>query len=69
MKSLVVGAIGLYRRFLSPIRRPSCRFYPSCSQYALESVEKHGIRRGLGLSAMRLLKCGPWNPGGYDPVP
>ena len=69
MRSLVKAGIVMYQRFVSPFKRPSCRFYPTCSQYALESVDKHGIWRGLGLTALRVIKCGPWNPGGYDPVP
>ena len=61
--------IRAYRRFVSPLLPHACRFYPSCSQYALEAVEKHGALRGGWLAARRLLKCQPFHPGGYDPVP
>lgn len=58
-----------YRRWLSPALPARCRFYPSCSAYALEALARHGPVRGTGLAAWRLLRCHPFNPGGYDPVP
>jgi uncharacterized protein len=65
---LIVPVIG-YRRFISPLLPPSCRFYPSCSEYALEALRTHGAVRGLWLAVRRLARCHPFNPGGYDPVP
>jgi putative membrane protein insertion efficiency factor len=58
-----------YRYFVSPQLAPSCRFYPSCSAYAEEALERHGTLRGGWLAARRLCRCGPWHPGGFDPVP
>ncbi|MEO7987631.1 MAG: membrane protein insertion efficiency factor YidD [Gemmatimonadales bacterium] len=58
-----------YQRFISPLLPPSCRFYPSCSQYALEAVTRHGALKGGWLAARRLARCHPFNPGGFDPVP
>ena len=58
-----------YQKFISPALPPSCRFSPSCSQYALEAVSKYGALKGMWLGAMRLVRCHPFNPGGYDPVP
>jgi len=69
MKGVLVGAIRLYQRVISPGLRASCRFYPSCSEYARQAVEKYGPLRGIWLAARRLLRCGPWHPGGLDPVP
>ena len=65
---LIVPIVG-YQRFLSPLLGPQCRFVPSCSQYAVEALRTHGAVRGLWLSARRLARCHPFNPGGYDPVP
>lgn len=61
--------IKAYRRFISPRKPPCCRFYPSCSQYAIEAIEKYGAMKGSFLAIRRILKCHPLNPGGYDPVP
>ncbi|MGQ9919778.1 MAG: membrane protein insertion efficiency factor YidD [Desulfobacca sp.] len=58
-----------YQLFLSPLLPHSCRFYPSCSTYAYQALEKYGLWRGLWLSGRRLLKCHPWHPGGVDLVP
>ena len=58
-----------YQKFIGPALPPSCRFSPSCSQYALEAVSKHGALKGMWLGARRLVRCHPFNPGGYDPVP
>jgi putative membrane protein insertion efficiency factor len=61
--------MGFYRRWISPALPPSCRFYPSCSAYAMEALTVHGVLRGSWLTVRRLLRCGPWHPGGVDPVP
>ena len=66
---LITGAIRLYQRFVSPFLGANCRFYPSCSSYACEAIEKHGVLRGVWLSARRLCRCHPFHPGGIDPVP
>ncbi|MBT0665064.1 membrane protein insertion efficiency factor YidD [Geobacter pelophilus] len=65
---IVIYIITLYQRYLSPLKVPSCRFYPSCSQYAVESLRKHGLVRGVWLTVKRLVKCHPFHPGGFDPV-
>ena len=69
MKRILSGLIRAYRYAISPLMAPSCRFHPSCSTYALEAVERHGACRGAWLALKRLLRCHPWNRGGYDPVP
>jgi len=69
---LAAGARALilaYRYALSPLLGPRCRFYPSCSAYALEALDRHGALRGLWLALRRIGRCHPWHPGGYDPVP
>jgi putative membrane protein insertion efficiency factor len=69
MRHLLVGLIRIYQRFISPLLGPRCRFYPSCSSYAVQALTVHGVIKGSGLAAWRLLRCHPWNPGGLDPVP
>lgn len=68
MKKVLLAAIRLYQRFISPLAPPRCRFYPSCSSYAIDSVEKYGAATGAYLAVRRVLKCHPFHPGGYDPV-
>lgn len=69
MRTILIGLIALYRYGLSPLLGPSCRFYPSCSCYARESIERFGAFRGSWLALKRIARCHPWNSGGYDPVP
>lgn len=69
MKFLALGIIRFYQRLLSPLLPPSCRFVPSCSQYGLEAITHFGIVKGGWLAVKRILRCQPFNPGGYDPVP
>jgi len=66
---LLRSALGGYRWFVSPVLPASCRFYPSCSEYAEQALARHGAWRGSWLAARRLCRCAPWHPGGYDPVP
>ena len=69
MKWLFLGLIRFYQRFISPLTPPSCIYTPSCSQYALEAITKYGAIKGVWLGTRRILRCHPWGPGGYDPVP
>lgn len=69
MKYLLLTMIRFYRRCLSPLKKPCCRFYPTCSRYALDAVRVWGPVTGVGLAAWRLLRCQPFSRGGYDPVP
>ncbi|MBJ6726180.1 membrane protein insertion efficiency factor YidD [Geomesophilobacter sediminis] len=64
----LIALILFYQRYVSPLKAASCRFYPSCSQYSLQSLEKYGPLKGTWLTVVRLLKCHPFHPGGYDPV-
>ncbi len=57
-----------YRKYISPLKKSCCRFYPTCSQYALEAIEKYGPLKGVKLSILRILRCHPFHPGGYDPL-
>ena len=68
-RRLIALAITLYQRLISPFLGPTCRFYPSCSQYAKDAVLKHGAFRGVWLAIRRIARCNPWNPGGVDFVP
>jgi putative membrane protein insertion efficiency factor len=67
--TLLKGCVHAYRYTLRGIIGSHCRHYPSCSDYALEALDEHGALRGAGLTARRILRCNPWHPGGYDPVP
>ena len=69
MKWLMIAMIRSYQRFISPLLPPACRFEPSCSAYTLQAIQLHGAIRGGWLGTRRLLRCHPFNPGGYDPVP
>jgi hypothetical protein len=69
MKRILLALIRAYQYFLSPLAPSTCRFSPTCSHYAREVIEKHGPLRGVWLSIKRILRCNPWNPGGYDPAP
>ncbi|ENK1245085.1 membrane protein insertion efficiency factor YidD [Clostridium sporogenes] len=68
MKNLLICIIKMYRKHISPLKRPSCRFYPTCSQYAIEAIEKYGALKGTLISIKRILRCHPFNKGGYDPL-
>ncbi len=66
-KIMIKGLI-LYKKYISPLKPPVCRFYPTCSQYAIDSLQKYGFCKGMVKALIRLLKCHPFHPGGYDPV-
>jgi putative membrane protein insertion efficiency factor len=69
LQGMLGGLVRGYRYFISPLLPPACRFHPSCSSYAEEALLQHGPWRGGWLAARRLCRCGPWHPGGFDPVP
>ena len=65
---VLLGGFRAYQHFVSPLLGPTCRFYPSCSHYAYEAIQRYGVIRGGGMAIWRLCRCHPFNPGGYDPV-
>ena len=70
MKNILIQIIKLYRKYISPLKgRPTCIYYPTCSQYAIEALEKYGVVKGTYLAVKRILRCHPFHKGGYDPVP
>ncbi|MGM8216249.1 membrane protein insertion efficiency factor YidD [Bacillaceae bacterium W0354] len=69
MKHIFIFLIKIYRKYISPLKGPSCRFQPTCSQYGIEAFERFGFFKGLYLTVKRILKCHPFHPGGFDPVP
>lgn len=69
MKTIMIASIRSYQRFISPLTGPTCRFHPTCSHYMLEAVERYGALRGGWMGFRRILRCHPFHPGGYDPVP
>ncbi len=69
MARLLIALVRIYQRWISPALPPTCRFYPTCSAYAVEALQLHGVLRGTWLTLWRLLRCAPWHPGGIDPVP
>jgi putative membrane protein insertion efficiency factor len=69
MRAVALFLLRFYKRFISPLLPPMCRFEPTCSVYTMQAVEKYGALRGVWLGLRRLLRCHPFNPGGWDPVP
>lgn len=68
MKYLIIKAVRFYQKFLSPLKPNSCRFYPTCSEYTVQALQKYGLILGLKKAILRILRCHPFNSGGYDPV-
>ncbi len=68
LTQILIMPIKAYKTYISPLKGRTCRFYPTCSQYAVEALEKHGIFMGILLSFKRIIRCHPFNPGGYDPI-
>jgi putative membrane protein insertion efficiency factor len=68
LKDILIWMVKIYRKYISPLKQPSCRFYPTCSQYALDALSKYGAIKGTILSIKRILKCHPFHPGGHDPL-
>lgn len=68
LQRVLLAAIRMYRRYVSPLKPRTCRFYPTCSVYGLQAIEKYGAVRGTWMLVRRILRCHPFNPGGYDPV-
>ncbi|AGL03980.1 membrane protein insertion efficiency factor YidD [Desulfoscipio gibsoniae] len=68
MKIILISIVRLYQKYISPLKGPSCRFYPTCSEYAVQALLKYGVCKGIVKTVIRILKCHPFHPGGYDPV-
>jgi putative membrane protein insertion efficiency factor len=68
VRRIAVAALRLYKIVVSPLLPPACRFYPTCSEYAAQAFEKHGMIRGGAMAVNRIARCHPWHPGGFDPV-
>ena len=68
-KRAAAGLIKIYQRYISPHTQPTCRFIPTCSQYALTAIQRYGLIKGGWMGCRRILRCNPWSKGGYDPVP
>ncbi|MBE6065654.1 membrane protein insertion efficiency factor YidD [Clostridium cochlearium] len=68
MKVIFIKLIKLYRKYLSPLKKPCCKYYPTCSQYAIDAISKYGALKGGFMSFKRILRCNPFSKGGYDPV-
>lgn len=68
MKKVLISLIRFYQRRISPLKKPCCRFYPTCSAYAIEAIAKKGIIRGSAMATWRILRCNPFGKGGFDPV-
>ena len=69
IKKLLIQMIKLYKKYISPMKRTKCPYFPSCSDYGLEAIEKYGAFKGSLLAAWRIIRCNPFSKGGYDPVP
>ncbi|MDR1627416.1 MAG: membrane protein insertion efficiency factor YidD [Oscillospiraceae bacterium] len=69
MKKFIINMIIFYQKYISHIKKPCCRFFPTCSAYAIESIERFGVTKGIALSVFRMLRCNPFFKGGFDPVP
>lgn len=69
MRRWVLAAIRFYQKFVSPLLGNNCRFYPTCSAYTYQAIEKYGVGRGSWMGIKRIVRCNPWNEGGFDPVP
>ena len=69
MRKLLIGLIKFYRKYISPLKPPTCRFTPTCSEYSMIAIERYGVKKGGWLAIKRILRCNPFFPGGNDPVP
>lgn len=68
MKKVLIKMINFYKKYISPLKKPCCRFYPTCSTYAIQAIEKYGAIKGSAMAIYRILRCNPFCKGGYDPV-